>query len=83
MRRKGFRFRAACRVLNPELAAKLDPNPPLERDLRDRLASIEDEIDRLMRRRNARVGSDRLAELIDERRRLRDVLGQEKTGGRP
>lgn len=83
MKRRGFRFRAACRVLNPELAAKLDPVAPLERDLRDRLTSIEDEIDRRMQRRNAHVGSDRLATLIDERRRLREALGHDKTGSKP
>lgn len=83
MRRKGFRFRAACRVLNPQLAAKLDPTPPLERDLRDRLSSIEDEIDQISRRPNARVGSDRLTTLINERRRLRAALGHGKTGGKP
>ena len=83
-RNRGFNFRKACRKLNPALAAKLDPIPPLERDLRDRLNSIEVEIDWISRRRNAHVGSDRLAALIAERqglnRRTPRQLTTEKRG---
>lgn len=82
-RHRGFNFRRACRVLNPGLAAKLDPVPPLERDRRERLYAIAKEIERLTNRRNAKASSKRLAELAAERRRLRDALNQDKTGGKP
>ena len=81
-RRRGFNFRKACRVMNPGLAAKLDPVPRLERDRRERLYEIAREIERLTNRRNAKASSDRLHALVDERRRLHDALGQDKTGGK-
>ena len=75
-RRKGINYRRAIRKLNPELAAKLYPTAPLPRDVQDRLAEIAGEIDRLMQRRNAHVGAERLAELIAERRELNDGLNR-------
>lgn len=84
MKRHGaFNFRKACRRLNPALAAKLDRAPPLEREVQDRLDEITKQIDKLDWRGNTQLANRRLAALVDERRTLRDALGQDKAGGRP
>ena len=79
-RKLGFDFRSACRRLDPALHRKLYPDPTREIDIRNRLDRIADQISELAWRRNAQGTADKVAELVDEQRRLRGALA--KAGGK-
>lgn len=73
-RHKGFDFRAACRRIDPALHRRLYPDPTREIDIRNRLDRVQDKIEQIAWGHNALGAADRMAELIDEQRRLKDAL---------
>ena len=73
-RKLGFNYRRAVRRLDPQLYQKLYPDTPLARDAQDRLAEITREIDGLNWYGDAKLASEQLVRLTDERRRLTDAL---------
>ena len=75
-RRLGLNFRAACRRIDPQLYQKLYPDTPSMRDVQDRLKAIENEIDAISQQHKFSTGTARMTGLLDERRKLRELIAQ-------
>lgn len=83
MKRRGFDYRSALRRLDPARYRRLYPTPTREIDIRNRLDRIADQISELAwRRRPGGPTADKVADLIDEQRRLEDALRQ-RTSSHP
>ena len=75
-RKLGFNYRRAVRKLDPQLYQKLYPDTPSMRDVQDRLKAIENEIDAISQQHKFSTGTARMTGLLDERRKLRELIGQ-------
>ena len=80
MRHRGFDYKQALRKLDPDRYRRLYPDPTRAVDIRNRLDRVQDKIEQIAWGHNALGAADRMSELVDERRRLRDALA--KVGGK-